>query len=211
MEPGAVPTAGPRLTARGRDTRRRIVEATAHQILAAGIGGTTLDTVGAETLTSKSQLFHYFPGGKNELVRAVADWEAMQLLAAQEPEIHDLSTWDSWERWRTALFDYYVGLGRWACPIGTLAMQAAMADPGLEQAIAAGFTQWRELLAAGVRRMQDRGHIDPGAHPDRLAASLIAAIEGGLLLSQPERASWPLEAALDQAFAALRGTRTSAG
>ncbi len=194
-----------RLTDRGRATRQRIVEATGQQILAAGIGGTSLDNVRAATLTSKSQLFHYFPGGKNELVRAVAEWEGEQLLTAQEPEIHDLSTWKSWEGWRTRLVDYYIGLGRWACPIGSLATEAASADPELASMIAASFSQWRDLLAAGIRRMQQQGEVGSDADPRRLAVAILSAIQGGLVLSQPERDPWPLEAALDQVLHSLGG------
>lgn len=196
------------LTERGRRTRQRIIEATGEQILAAGIGGTSLDTVGAATLTSRSQLFHYFPGGKTELVREVAAWEGEQLLAAQCPEIHDLGSWESWERWRAALIDYYIGRGRWACPIGSLATQAAMVDPELERTIAAALAGWRGLLADGVRRMQAAGLVRPAADPVRIAAAILAAIEGGLVLSQPERAGWPLEAALDHALTALRASAT---
>ncbi len=36
------------------------------------LGGTSLDDVRGATRTSKSQLFHYFPDGKHELVRAIA-------------------------------------------------------------------------------------------------------------------------------------------
>ncbi len=191
------------ITERGRRTRQRIIEATGEQILAAGIGGTTLDDVRAATLTSKSQLFHYFPGGKAELVREVAQWEGRQLLEAQEPEIHDLSSWASWERWRVKLVDYYIGRGRWACPIGSLAMQAAMTDPKLEGVITEGMRMWRSALAAGVRRMRDGGFIDSSADPDRVAVVILAAIQGGLVLSQPERSAWPLQAALDNALAPL--------
>ena len=197
------------LTERGRRTRQRIVEATGQQILAAGIGGTTLDQVRAQTLTSKSQLFHYFPDGKAELVRAVAAWEGEQLLAAQEPFVHDLSTWACWESWRTALVTYYLHRGRWACPIGSLATQLAMTDERTAAEIAAGMTAWRELLAAGVARMQAGGQIEAGADPQRLAAAILAAIQGGLVLSQPERSGWPLEAALDQVLAGLHARSTT--
>ena len=192
-----------KITDRGRRTRQRIIEATGRQILASGIGGTTLDTVRAATLTSKSQLFHYFPGGKTELIREVATWEGQQLLAAQEPELHDLGSWESWERWRASLVDYYIGLGRWACPIGSLATQAAMTDPDLERLIAHSMAQWREILADGVRRMQANGLVNPAADAGRIAVVILAAIQGGLVLSQPERAGWPLEAALDNALGAL--------
>ncbi len=191
------------LTDKGRRTRQRIVEATALRLLDAGIEGTSLDDVRAATLTSKSQLFHYFPGGKAELVRAVARWEGEQLFAAQEPHLSDLSTWESWASWRRGLEDYYIGLGRWACPIGSLTAQLAAADTETAAFLRQAWTQWRTRLADGVRRMQAAGRIDAGADPDRLAASVLAAIQGGLLLSQPERASWPLEAALDAAWATL--------
>jgi AcrR family transcriptional regulator len=197
-----------KITARGRATRQRIIEATGEQILAAGIGGTTLDTVRAATLTSKSQLFHYFPGGKTELVREVATWEGQQLLEAQEPFIHDLSTWESWNAWRAALVDYYLGLGRWACPIGSLATQAAMTDPDLEAFFNASMAQWRDTLAAGVAKMQAGGRIDDAVDPQRIAVVILAAIQGGLVLSQPMRSAWPLEAALDSALEPLHQAAT---
>ncbi|MDQ0743691.1 AcrR family transcriptional regulator [Clavibacter sp. B3I6] len=191
------------ITERGRRTRQRIIEATGEQILASGIGGTTLDDVRAATLTSKSQLFHYFPGGKLELVREVAAWEGQQLLEAQEPHIHDLGSWESWEAWRSALVDYYIGRGRWACPIGSLATQAAATDPELERSIAEGMRAWRAFLARGVERMREAGFVAASADPQRTATVILAAIQGGLVLSQPERSAWPLEAALDTALAPL--------
>lgn len=199
-----------KITERGRATRQCIIEATGEQILASGIGGTTLDTVRAATLTSKSQLFHYFPGGKAELVREVAAWEAAQLFAAQEPHLHDLGTWESWTAWREALIEYYLGLGRWACPIGSLATQAAMSDPLLERIIADSMDGWRDALAAGVAKMQAAGHVDPSTDPVRIAVVILAAIQGGLVMSQPLRAAWPLEAALDSALDPLDRASTTA-
>jgi AcrR family transcriptional regulator len=192
-----------KITERGRRTRQRIIEATGEQILASGIGGTTLDDVRAATLTSKSQLFHYFPGGKAELVREVAQWEGRQLFEAQEPHIHDLGSWESWEQWRSGLVDYYISRGRWACPIGSLASQAAMTDPDLEQIIANDMRMWRETLAIGVDRMREAGLVETSSDSIKVATVILAAIQGGLLLSQPERSAWPLEAALDSALAPL--------
>jgi AcrR family transcriptional regulator len=196
-----------KLTARGRATRQRIIEATGEQILASGIGGATLDTVRAATLTSKSQLFHYFPGGKAELVREVAAWEGAQLLAAQQPHVDDLGTWESWSAWREALVDYYLGLGRWACPIGSLATQAAATDPELERVIAESMGAWRDLLSAGVRKMQASGDVDASADPERIAMVILTAVQGGLVMSQPLRSAWPLEAALDSALDPLHRVR----
>ena len=185
-------------TEKGRRTRLRIIEATGEQILAAGIGGTTLDTVRAATLTSKSQLFHYFPGGKTELVREVAVWEGEQLLAAQEPEIHDLGSWESWRRWRDGLVAYYVGQGRWACPIGSLADRGGVRRPrdrGVDHDLDVGL---EGHARRGRRAHAGRGHVDAAADADLLAVGIVASIQGGIVLCQPERSPRPLEAVLDQ-------------
>ena len=52
------------LTAKGTATRARIIEGAAAAIRAEGVAATTLDDVCSRTHTSKSQLFHYFPGGQ---------------------------------------------------------------------------------------------------------------------------------------------------
>ena len=57
-------------------------------------------------------------------------------------------------------------------------------------------TGWSAWHAAGTLRAD--------ADPQRLAASILAAVQGGLLLTQTEQALWPLEAALDGALGQLR-------
>src|SRR6195952_6101710 len=104
------------LTAKGEATRARIVEATADRILAAGIGATSLDDVRADTATSKSQLFHYFPGGKAELIRAVVALQGERVLAAQRPALAQLDSLAAWEAWRDALLASYGAQHGWGGP-----------------------------------------------------------------------------------------------
>jgi AcrR family transcriptional regulator len=191
------------LTTRGAATRERIVEATADRILARGIGGTRLNDVRAATGTSKSQLFHYFPGGKHELVRAVSAIQGERVLEAQRPELDALATWAEWDRWRAKLLAYYDAQHGWGCPIGSLSSEAAGSDPELAAQLAAYMARWRGLLQAGIERMRAGGLLRAGADPVHLAAGTLAAVQGGLLLTATEQALWPLEAALDGALAAL--------
>src|SRR5260370_16600847 len=111
------------LTPGGAATRTRIVEAAADLVLARGVGGTSLDEIGAETATSKSQLFHYFPGGKSELVSALASLQGERVLEAQRPYLDTLDTWEAWEGWRAAVIAHYASQPHWHCPIGPLATQ----------------------------------------------------------------------------------------
>ena len=69
---------------------------------------------------------------------------------------------------------------------------------------------WRAFLSRGVERMREAGLVGPSADPQRIATVILAAIQGGLVLSQPERSAWPLEAALDTALAPLHVIRSPA-
>ena len=80
------------LTARGAATRARIVEGAAELIRERGIAEVAMDDIRAATSTSKSQLFHYFPGGRTELLAAVTQHEADRVIEDQRPPIDDLST-----------------------------------------------------------------------------------------------------------------------
>src|ERR1700682_4674898 len=110
------PTA--KLTPKGAATRGRIVEA-AHDLIRArwwGAGERNLANIFAETATSKGQVFHYFPGGKSELVSAISSLQAERVLDAQRPFLDTLETWDDWDHWRDAVLAHYRSQSHWGCP-----------------------------------------------------------------------------------------------
>ena len=80
------------LTSKGTATRQRIVEGAATLIRDQGAANVSLDDIRALTATSKSQLFHYFPDGKSDLLLAVARYEAEQVLDDQQPMLGDLTS-----------------------------------------------------------------------------------------------------------------------
>jgi len=49
--------------------------------------------------------------------------------------------------------------------------------------------------------MHERGDLRPEADPDRLALAVLAAVQGGLLLTQTRRDPEPLAVALDTVLA----------
>ena len=75
------------LTAKGAAAQGRIVEAAAAEIRERGISSVTLDDVGRRSRTGKSQLFHYFPEGREQLLLAVAE----PASAISLPRIRSLS------------------------------------------------------------------------------------------------------------------------
>jgi AcrR family transcriptional regulator len=193
-----------KLTARGAATRTRIVESAADLVLAGGVGGTSLDDIRAGTSTSKSQLFHYFPGGKSELIGAIASFQADRVLAAQEPYLSRLASWEDWQNWRDAVVRHYGSQPHWGCPIGALAGELTGTDSRRAAEVSAYMERWRGYLRAGIARMIEAGEMRAGADAESLSLAVFASLQGGLLMIQTMESIEPLEAALDGALALLR-------
>jgi AcrR family transcriptional regulator len=187
----------PRLTAKGQATRERIVAAAAGLMVSGGVMATTIDDVQSAAGVSASQLYHYF-GDKRALVAAVIVHQTEAVVGGQEPLFAALDTLEALRQWG----DLIVELQRsrncaGGCPLATLAGELAESDEAARAGLRVAFARWAAGIAGGLRRMQDRGELPGGADPDRLAVAVLAALQGGLLLAQVERATEPLEIALD--------------
>jgi TetR/AcrR family transcriptional repressor of nem operon len=66
---------------------------------------------------------------------------------------------------------------------GPGAGQLAETDPLARAQLAAGFTQWSAAISNGLRSLCAAGDLPPGTGPDDLAVTLLAALQGGLLLA----------------------------
>jgi AcrR family transcriptional regulator len=200
------PTA--RLTPKGVATRERIVVESADLVLARGARATSLDDIRMATATSKSQLFHYFPGGKSELISAVVIYQGERLLDAQRPYIDELDTWDSWEGWRHAVVAHFGSQTHWGCPISALARELIGLDEEGAKVSRTYMDQWRGYLYDGLLRMREAGILKPFASPESLSLSTFASLHGGLLLTQIIQSIRPLESALDGALDLLHTAAT---
>ena len=194
-----------KLTAKGRATRQRIVEGAAAEIRARGIAQTTLEDIMARTQTSKSQLFHYFPDGKDQLLLAVAAFESQTVLDDQQPRLGALTSWAAWQRWRDAVVDRYARQGQ-NCPIAVLMSEIGRTTPGAQAVTAELMAKWHGAIAAGIRSMQGQGKITAAADADRAAAALLAGTQGGVGIMLATGDLSYLEAALDEGIAALRSS-----
>ena len=183
------------LTPKGRATRDRIVGEAARLMFERGAAGTSIKDVKAAAGISSSQLYHYF-ADKQALVRAVIAHQTDAVLEAQQPLLGRLDSLEALRAWRDLAIEFQ-RRHHPGCPIGSLAGELAKTDPEACAAVADGFGCWESAIRDGLLAMRERGHLHPGADPDRLALALLAALQGGLLLTQVRRQTAPLEAALD--------------
>jgi AcrR family transcriptional regulator len=191
------------LTRKGLATRHRIVEGAAAEIHERGIAETTLDDVRRRTGTSKSQLFHYFPDGKDELLLAVARHEADRVLQDQQPQLGDLTSWPAWQAWRDRVIERYLRQGM-DCPLSGVIAQLGRTTPGAAAVVSELMTRWQGEIAAGIRHLQAAGEIDATLDADRSAAALLAGIQGGVMVMLATGRIDHLEAALDIGIENLR-------
>jgi TetR/AcrR family transcriptional regulator, transcriptional repressor for nem operon len=67
--------------------------------------------------------------------------------------------------------------------------------------------RWQAGIRDGLERMATRGELRPEADPSLLAQRTLAAVQGGLLLTQIRRDPTQLRSALDGAIDAIRAAR----
>ncbi|BBX43196.1 TetR/AcrR family transcriptional regulator [Mycobacterium simiae] len=199
------PTA--RLTVRGAATKARIVAGAAALVQEHGVAGTSLDAVMTATGTSRSQLYHYFDN-KDALIGEVIKTQFGRVIAAQEPLLRELSSWEGLQRWcdhLVAMVRETQGIG--GCPLGSLVSELADRSESARQQLARSFAEWQSYLSNGFAAMRENGELDADADLDDLALTMMSALQGGLLMGQATRSARPLELALNMALGHIAGYR----
>ncbi|MCO5995565.1 TetR/AcrR family transcriptional regulator [Actinoallomurus rhizosphaericola] len=198
-----------RWTAKGAATRSRIIDAAAALIYERGLASVGINDVREVTSTSHGQIFHYFPGGRAEILRAVVERQTRQALDDQRPELDALDSWESWQAWRSRLLAVHSARGAaGGCPLGSLAAQMAESDPEAARLIDAGFDAWAAHFERGLDTMRANGDLEPTTDVPALARAILALVQGGFVLMQASRSIERLSQALDAALLVLRGNAT---
>ncbi|MEV0584852.1 TetR/AcrR family transcriptional regulator [Nonomuraea sp. NPDC050310] len=170
-------------------TRERIVSAASLLMQRQGYEGTGIKQVAQEAKATLGSVYHFFPGGKQALgVAAVkhADQEfAAMLSASLSGEADPAKAVAVCAR---ALADHLRDSG-WmdGCPISATALETTGRAPEIEQAVAAAFQHWRDLVAGTLR---EAGFAEGVAHD--LAITVINTLEGAELTAQVFRSETPL-------------------
>ena len=197
----------PKLTRKGQATRERILECAADLIYRQGVHGTSNDALRRAAGVSGSQLNHYFPD-KETLVRATLAWRAESMMGLrQDPPRGPLDNMAALRAWADSYLDRPEVLAG-GCSFGSLAAEVLKSDLDVRDAVAEGFARWRAQFRDGLTAMRDHGQLRPDADPDQLATSLMAAFQGGLLLTQAARDIQPLRDARDAGLAHVESHTT---
>ena len=146
-----------------------------------GYTGTGVKQVAAAAGAQLGSLYHFFPGGKEQLAEEVIR-TAGTLYGDLETAIR--------EAFALAAQDLAASDYADACPIATIALEVASSNDHLRQATADVFTDW---ISRGAVLFARHGLGEPAAR--RLTIAMIAALEGAFVLARALRDPEPLHAA----------------
>ncbi|MDQ0381184.1 TetR/AcrR family transcriptional regulator [Amycolatopsis thermophila] len=156
-----------------------------------GASATSVDRVLAHSGAPRGSVYHHFPGGRTQLIEeaVVLAGDVMTGVIEAAAEADDpVEAVDAFfALWRDRLVH---GRFRAGCPIVAVAVEATDDAPQLARSAAAAFARWQEALTALFRR-----HGLPEERSRRLAALIIAAAEGALVLCRAQQSTAPIEAA----------------
>lgn len=176
--------------------RERMVASAALLIRERGAQPTAIADVLEHSGAPRGSAYHYFPGGRTQLLCEAVDYTADYIAARMAQASSGTDMLDRMIRfYRKHLLetDYRAG-----CPVLAVAVEAGDPDstsPVIDRA-AAAFSRWNELIA---QRLVADGV--PAKRAGELAVLITAALEGAIVLARATRDIAPI----DVVYRQLRG------
>ncbi|HEX7048804.1 MAG TPA: TetR/AcrR family transcriptional regulator [Longimicrobiales bacterium] len=172
----------PRTRTRAPDeTRQKILLAAFEEIHRHGFRATSLDTIAARAGVTKGALYHHFPEKAALGYAVVREVVRAPLLAAYLEPLRqgaDDPVRAIQDALRRRADDFEHGGIELGCPLNNLAQEMSPLDEGFRTCIAAVLEAWTDEFADGLARAQAQGLLRPEVDPRRVAAFIVAAIEG---------------------------------
>jgi TetR/AcrR family transcriptional repressor of lmrAB and yxaGH operons len=192
-----------RIQALAGNIKQTMIERTAVLLAKKGLQGASFSEILEASGAPRGSLYHHFPGGKDELVLAALEHAANQALGvldhltgkpAREVAEGFLSLWRS----VLARSDFSAG-----CAVVAVTVAAESED--LRTRAAEILRSWRERLttlfvAGGIPKKKARA----------VAASLVAACEGAVILARAERSFEPFDLVAAEQLAMIEAAAKSA-
>lgn len=171
------------------EARERLVAAAADMLRRRGLNATSVREVAKHAQAAFGSTYHYFPGGKQQMVAEAVQLTAAVIVRTLRIELAKGITPGLrafLALWRNALVanDFRVG-----CPVLAVSVEEPQGEETLVLAAAAdAFSNWEALLAdallAGSRSRREA---------ESLATLIIASVEGAIVMARAKRSIEPFD------------------
>ena len=174
---------------KARKTRTRLLDTAGKLFRSQGFHATGLDQILRRSRTPKGSLYHYFPGGKDQLAIETVQYVAGQqgqmmsaIFSAHSDPLETLQTFFAHIAENLRASDFREG-----CPIAAVTLEVASDRPSVREACRQGFQTWLEVL---VQHLNSAGLSE--ARAKSIATLVLASLEGGLILSRAKKSVEPI-------------------
>jgi TetR/AcrR family transcriptional regulator, lmrAB and yxaGH operons repressor len=166
--------------ARVRDSRAELVRTMARLLRDQGYTATGRAQLLSESGVSNGSLYHYFPGGMEELAVAALEASGQAVADALRQALDGASsTGDGICRFLEMAEGPLEGEVCPGCPVAPTALESPIVSPRLRVAAAHCFERWQDLIAI---RLRDDGWPEDSVQD--MASAVLALVEGALLLAR---------------------------
>jgi TetR/AcrR family transcriptional repressor of nem operon len=170
---------------KGEKTRQHIIEATAGIFNVKGYAGTSLSDLTKATGLSKGGIYGNF-GGKEEIAAAAFDFnheKLKNLLLIRIAKAHTfreklLAYSEVYNRYSDANFP------KGGCPVLNTAIEADDTNALLKARSTMALMNWKDSLVKLIREGVKKGEFIETPHDEQISLSLIALIEGGIMIAK---------------------------
>jgi AcrR family transcriptional regulator len=185
-------------------TRDRIVYSAAQLIRTRGVSATGLREIVAHAKAPRGSLQHYFPGGKEQLVREALNWagefargQVDLFLAKLDPPTPSGLFAAMADQWRAQFSSRGFDRG---CPLAAATVDSAAVSDGVREVARDAFLHWQQPVCAALTTMGV-----PPARAESLTLVMISALEGAIVLARAHRNTEPLDAVVAELGPLLDG------
>lgn len=191
-------------SARGEETRRRIISAACELLHKQGFVATSPEQIMEASRTGKGQFYHYFKS-KEDFIHQVLQDRLEAIKSGARSFNREITSWEALEKWFLTHIELQRAFGMTrGCPFGTIGNEVTETDELIRQDINLIFEVIKNNVAAFFIKEKAAGRLAKEAHEDRLADFCIATLQGAMLMGKIRRSSQTGEDTIREALAHLR-------
>jgi TetR/AcrR family transcriptional regulator, transcriptional repressor for nem operon len=197
-------------SAKGAETKIRIIRIAADLFHKQGVGATSPDDIIEASKTGKGQFYHYFKS-KEGLVHEVLQSHLSAIKTGTAPVDYDILSWHDLEVWFLSQVELQKRFDmKRGCPFGSVGNEVKEGDELIRQDLSLIFEVMKSKLTAFFIREKAKSRLSKEAKETQLADFCIAAVQGAMLMGKIQRNSEVAEASIREALTHLRRYAISA-
>jgi len=188
-------------------TRHFIIETTAGIFNTKGYAATSMSDITEATGLTKGSIYGNFEN-KEEVALAVFDYNYNKVWSLTQQQIQAATTYyDKLMVFASLYSEYGNCFPDGGCPILNTAVEADDTHPQLKEKAAAAIQKWKKTIEDIIKKGIQAGEFKEGLDHSQMALSMIALIEGGIMISKTTNSLGSLKKVLSTVAMLISGIR----